>query len=348
MLATTTQQPGTRDKVLQQMDRLFADDRGLGVLVEFNGRPDMSEQDRDRQMAWADALIALHGLNRTASIYSSYANKRRAAEADSLAPVGSWDNLVLGTSPIPRWQRDLHDFLCVVCGESFPSVLIDQGQDPSCTRCARNVGVSGVVENLVEARRSELYRASYSSPDRTTALPTSDAQMLTSLQSAAIHASRRDAALHAASLDSGKKLLTNEQLWQGHPDGTATAELPGGTTLTYHPVPVNEHSYVRHTYHLTCPGTEEPTEVHTMAGLVRLIEQAVTGPVGEGTTEPAISLGDLDQQDAQDEDRSGVESSPGRTEAASATATAQDAPVPAGEPSKEPLLKPQTTDVPAA
>lgn len=142
MLATTTQQPGTRDKVLQQMDRLFADDRGLGVLVEFNGRPDMSEQDRDRQMAWADALIALHGLNRTASIYSSYANKRRAAEADSLAPVGSWDNLVLGTSPIPRWQRDLHDFLCVVCGESFPSVLIDQGQDPSCTRCARNVGVN--------------------------------------------------------------------------------------------------------------------------------------------------------------------------------------------------------------
>lgn len=237
----------------------------------------------------------------------------------------------------------------VLGGAAAFRVIHDRfGRSPLALAAGLGAAVTtyGVVENLVEARRSELYRASYSSPDRTTALPTSDAQMLTSLQSAAIHASRRDAALHAASLDSGKKLLTNEQLWQGQSDGTATAELPGGTTLTYRPVPVNEHSYVRHTYHLTCPGNEEPTEVHTMAGLVRLIEQAVTGPVDEGTTEPAISLGDLDQQDAQDEDRSGVESSPGRTEAASATA--QDAPVPAGEPSKEPLLKPQTTDVPAA
>ncbi|MFJ2628989.1 hypothetical protein ACIO6T_37945 [Streptomyces sp. NPDC087532] len=142
MLATTSHRPGTRDRLLQQMDRLFADDRGLGVIVEYNGRPDMSERDKDLQMAWADALIALHGHNRTASVYSSYASKRRSAGAGSLAPVGSWDNLVLGTTPIPRWQRDLHDFLCVVCGESFPSVLIDQGQDPACSRCARNVGVS--------------------------------------------------------------------------------------------------------------------------------------------------------------------------------------------------------------
>jgi hypothetical protein len=142
MLATTSHRPGTRDRLLQQMERLFADDRGLGVLVEYNGRPDMSQRDKDLQMAWADALLALNGHNRTAAVYSSYARKRRSAEAGSLAPVGSWDNLVLGTTPIPRWQRDLHDFLCVVCGESFPSVLIDQAQDPACNRCARNVGES--------------------------------------------------------------------------------------------------------------------------------------------------------------------------------------------------------------
>ncbi|HWU11561.1 MAG TPA: hypothetical protein VN520_35290 [Streptomyces sp.] len=141
MLATTSHDPGIRGRLLQQMDRLFANDRGLGVLVEYNGRPDMSERDKDLQLAWADALIALHGRNRAASIYSSYASKRRAAEAGTLAPVGSWDNLVLGSTPIPRWQRDLHDFLCVVCGESFPSVLIDHGQDPACCRCARKAEV---------------------------------------------------------------------------------------------------------------------------------------------------------------------------------------------------------------
>ncbi|MEW2493927.1 hypothetical protein AB0942_10310 [Streptomyces nodosus] len=136
----------------------------------------------------------------------------------------------------------------------------------SALALAAGLGVAitsyGVVENLVDARRSELYRASHNSADRTAALPTTDTQMLSRLQSAAEHAARRDAATHATGLDSGKKLLTNEQLWQGHRDGTATAELPGGTTLTYRPVLVPEHKYVRHTYLLTCPGTDEPVEVH--------------------------------------------------------------------------------------
>ncbi|MET9777643.1 hypothetical protein ABZ023_25860 [Streptomyces sp. NPDC006367] len=62
MLATTSHHPGTRDRLLQQTDRLFADDRGLGVLVEYHGRPDMSKRDEDLQLAWADVLIALHRI----------------------------------------------------------------------------------------------------------------------------------------------------------------------------------------------------------------------------------------------------------------------------------------------
>ncbi|QDN54222.1 hypothetical protein [Streptomyces sp. S1D4-20] len=197
----------------------------------------------------------------------------------------------------------------------------------------------GVVENLVDARRSELYRASHTSPDRTAALPTTDAQMLSRLQSAAVHAARRDAATHATSLDSGKKLLTNEQLWQGHPDGTATAELPGGTTLTYRPVPVSEHNYVHHTYLLTRPGTGEPVEMHTMAGLVRLIEQANTGPADADTTTEAVAPGALGKTGEE----FGVDSPPAEAEVPADTVGAQEASAPAGEPTDEPLPAPQTT-----
>ncbi|MGW2652038.1 hypothetical protein ACWC1D_00020 [Streptomyces sp. NPDC001478] len=179
----------------------------------------------------------------------------------------------------------------------------------------------GVVETLVDARRSELYGASHTSPDRDPALPTTDAEMLARLQSAAVHAARRDAAIHAASLDSGKKLLTSEHLWKGHPDGTATAELPGGTTLTYRPVTVPEHSYVRHTYLLTRPGTDESTAVHTMAGLVNLIKRAHNGPADD-TTEPITrSVTEAETGKALD-----LDSSPGESHLPSYTVGYQEAP----------------------
>ncbi|MGX5185778.1 hypothetical protein ACWKT5_23875 [Streptomyces avermitilis] len=202
----------------------------------------------------------------------------------------------------------------------------------------------GVVENLVDARRSELYRASHTSPDRTAALPTTDAQMMARLQSAAVQAARRDAATHATSLDSGKTLLTNEQLWQGHPDGTATAELPGGTTLTYRPVPVSEHNYVRHTYLLTRPDADEPVEVHTMGGLVHLIEQAHAGAADAGTTPEPATLG---AQDKPLEDP-GVDSPSGETEVSSDTVAAHEETAAASEPTGEPLPAPQSTAAPAA
>jgi hypothetical protein len=201
-----------------------------------------------------------------------------------------------------------------------------------------------VVESLVDARRSELYRASHSSPDRGAALPTTDAQMLARLQAAAVHAARRDAAIHAASLDSGRHLLTNEQLWQGHPDGTATADLPGGATLTYRPVTVSEHNYVRHTYLLTRPGTDEPTEVHTMAGLVTLIEQAHNGPSdADTTTEPATTS----VTEAETGEALGIDSSPGESELPSDTVSDQEAPALASAPADEPLPAPQSSASPA-
>ncbi|MET9777641.1 hypothetical protein ABZ023_25850 [Streptomyces sp. NPDC006367] len=201
----------------------------------------------------------------------------------------------------------------------------------------------GVVETLVDARRSELRRASCTSPNRGAALPTTDAQMLARLRSAAVHAARGDAAMHAASLDSGRKLLTNEQLWQGHPDGTATAELPGGTTLTYRPVTVPEHNYVRHTYLLTRPGTDEPTEVHTMARLVDLIEEAHKGPADADTTEPATTS----VTEAETAEALGIDSSPREIELPSDTVGGQEAPAPASEPADEPLPAPQTSASPA-
>jgi hypothetical protein len=133
--ATVLKAQTSRARLRAQMERLFADDRGLGVLVAYNGRPDMTEQAKRMQDAWAVALIAVHG-SRTAGVYSEYAGRRQREVAKTAPPVGSWNNLVLEGKPLPTWNRDIHGFLCVNCGESFPSVLLD-GLDPMCRTCAR-------------------------------------------------------------------------------------------------------------------------------------------------------------------------------------------------------------------
>ena len=135
-MSTSTTTPTTRGRLLAQMQRLFADDRGLGVLVDYNGRPDMTEQDKALQRAWADVLISLHGRSRAATLYTSYARDRQQQVVNSGLTVGSWDNLVLGAKPLTYWTRDLHDFLCCCCGEAFCQVIVDQ-YDPMCSRCAR-------------------------------------------------------------------------------------------------------------------------------------------------------------------------------------------------------------------
>ncbi|WP_030273011.1 hypothetical protein [Streptomyces sp. NRRL B-24484] len=131
MLTSTT--PSTRTRLLAEMERLFADDAGLGVLVKYNGRPDLTQQAKDLQRAWARALIAVHGRNRAASVYTEYARQRQHTVTE---PVGSWDNLVLNTQPISYWTRDIHGFLCCGCGGPFSSVLIER-IDAMCNRCAR-------------------------------------------------------------------------------------------------------------------------------------------------------------------------------------------------------------------
>ncbi|MGW3491515.1 hypothetical protein [Streptomyces sp. NPDC001054] len=134
MSPTTVQTRQTaRARLFAELERLFADDAGLGSLVEYNGRPDMSQEAKDTQTAWARALVAVHGYDRAASVYMEYADRRQNTVAES---VGAWGNLVLACSPIPRWDRDIHGFLCFSCVDTFSTVVAADG-DPLCNRCAR-------------------------------------------------------------------------------------------------------------------------------------------------------------------------------------------------------------------
>lgn len=133
-MSTTVQTRQTaRARLLAEMERLFADDAGLGSLVPYNGRPDMSEEAKEVQMAWARALISVHGHDRAAAVYSQYAGQRQNTIT---ATVGSWGNLVLACSPIPRWDRDIHGFMCFSCIDTFATV-VDADDEPLCNRCAR-------------------------------------------------------------------------------------------------------------------------------------------------------------------------------------------------------------------
>jgi len=116
---TATRRPTARERLFAEMEKLFAEDAGLGALVPYNGRPDMTGQAKDIQTAWARALIAAHGRDRAASVYTEYADRRQGTVTER---VGSWDNLVLATSPIPRWRRDVHGFMCFGCTDSFATV----------------------------------------------------------------------------------------------------------------------------------------------------------------------------------------------------------------------------------
>ncbi|MCG0065996.1 hypothetical protein L0F81_22310 [Streptomyces tricolor] len=132
-MTATTQQQTARDRLLAEMERLFADDAGLGALVPYNGRPDMTEEAKEIQMAWARALVAVHGRDRAASVYTKYAGRRQRTVT---ATIGSWANLVLATKPIPRWDRDIHGFLCFSCVDTFATV-VDADDEQLCNRCAR-------------------------------------------------------------------------------------------------------------------------------------------------------------------------------------------------------------------
>jgi hypothetical protein len=133
VLPTAQRQQTARARLLAEMERLFTNDAGLGSLVPYNGRPDMSEEAKAVQMAWARALIAVHGYDRSASVYTEYAGRRQRTVTET---VGSWDNLVLACSPIPRWDRDIHGFMCFCCVDTFATV-VTADDEPLCNRCAR-------------------------------------------------------------------------------------------------------------------------------------------------------------------------------------------------------------------
>ncbi|MFE7808516.1 hypothetical protein ACFU51_28365 [Streptomyces sp. NPDC057430] len=131
-MITQTKQTA-RARLRTEMERLFADDAGMGVLVKYNGRPDLSDQAKETQTAWSRALVSAHGHDRAASVYTQYAGSRQTTVTE---PIGSWNNLVLNTKPLGGWTRDIHGFLCCICGDAFTSVVID-GCDDVCNRCAR-------------------------------------------------------------------------------------------------------------------------------------------------------------------------------------------------------------------
>ncbi|GLX41391.1 hypothetical protein Sros01_74640 [Streptomyces roseochromogenus] len=133
MLPTIHKPQTARARLRTEMERLFASDSGLGVLVPYNGRPDMTEEAAVLQTAWADALVAVHGRDRAATVYAEYAGRRQDAVT---ATVGSWENLLLACSPIPRWTRDIHGFLCFSCIDAFATVVAADGEQ-LCNRCAR-------------------------------------------------------------------------------------------------------------------------------------------------------------------------------------------------------------------
>ncbi|MFF0430303.1 hypothetical protein ACFYUJ_38825 [Streptomyces sp. NPDC004520] len=133
MTTTVQRQQTARTRLLAEMERLFADDAGLGSLVRYNGRPDMSEKAKAMQMAWARALISVHGHDRAASVYAEYADRRQSTVT---ATTGSWGALVLACSPIPRWDRDRHGFLCFSCIDAFATVIAADDEQ-LCNRCAR-------------------------------------------------------------------------------------------------------------------------------------------------------------------------------------------------------------------
>lgn len=133
MSPTLQAEQSARARLLAELERLFADDAGLGVLVPYNGRPDMTQGAKDVQMAWARALVAVHGYDRAASVYTEYAGRRQRTVTET---IGAWANLVLTGRPIPRWDRDIHGFLCFSCVDTFSTVIAADG-DPLCNRCAR-------------------------------------------------------------------------------------------------------------------------------------------------------------------------------------------------------------------
>ncbi|MFD8621702.1 hypothetical protein [Streptomyces sp. NPDC059513] len=151
-MSTTVQTRQTaRARLLTELERLFADDAGLGSLVPHKGRPDMTEEAKTLQTAWARALIAVHGYDRAASVYTQYARRRQNTVTET---VGSWGNLVLACSPIPRWDRDIHGFMCFSCADIFSTVVAADG-DPLCNRCARE-------HSSVETTRPQWHAYSHS------------------------------------------------------------------------------------------------------------------------------------------------------------------------------------------
>lgn len=92
-------------------------------------------------------LKTMHGGDVVAWVYAAWLRDYHRAALPGVRPLTAWDDLCLAMAPIPRWNRDIHGFLCVGgCDDCFAQVAESDGFG-WCGPCARR---------LLEAEPSEV------------------------------------------------------------------------------------------------------------------------------------------------------------------------------------------------
>ncbi|RZU46582.1 hypothetical protein EV385_6657 [Krasilnikovia cinnamomea] len=94
----------------------------------------------DHQVQQLEILWLLFGRDEVTEVYSSWLTDELAEQAKTATGLTSWSDVAMSTSPIPRWNRDRHGFLCVGCSEAFWRIVSLSGSlDRWCKRCARDL-----------------------------------------------------------------------------------------------------------------------------------------------------------------------------------------------------------------
>ncbi|WP_435111629.1 hypothetical protein [Nocardiopsis synnemataformans] len=130
---SSSQLSPTRKALRAELGRVLDSDPGANSEQE----PRLSAAEHDYWTAWARCLIAAHGTELAASVYSDYADERQRALAKTHPGLTSWKQVKLSWSPVPAWSSDVHGYLCVVCGDAVPNVIHRTEMEAYCRPCAR-------------------------------------------------------------------------------------------------------------------------------------------------------------------------------------------------------------------
>ncbi|GAA4931678.1 hypothetical protein HD597_012900 [Nonomuraea thailandensis] len=91
------------------------------------------------QVDQARMLKTMHGGDVVAWVYAAWLRDYHRAALPGVEPLTAWDDLCLAMAPIPRWNRDIHGFLCVGgCDDCFAQVAESDGFG-WCGPCARRL-----------------------------------------------------------------------------------------------------------------------------------------------------------------------------------------------------------------